>query len=359
MIEPEPQIEPELGHVLSGTYAEKISDVGEFDLIARIVERLGPGRSDTVVGAGLDDTAVMRRDDGLLQLFTIDSQVSGVHFTLDGFAPEDVGRKLAASNLSDVAAMGGSPTHAVAALCAPADLGVDFVMRMMDGLVSELSRWGAELVGGNLARSDRLVVDLALLGQVEEKQLLLRSGAQPGDAVLVTGHVGAAAAGMALMTAEHDPSGLPPEHRQDVLARQRWPEPRLEIGALLGERGGTAAIDVSDGLAADLGHICDASGVGVRIEASRLPISPATRAIAEALDLDLNSLALEGGEDYELVFTARPESIDELRRAIASVSRVPISTIGSVTAKPERVLTRESGAEQPLGGGWQHFGGRP
>lgn len=358
MIESGLNDEPELAHAIAGAGTQSIRDVGEFALIARIVERLGPARPDTVVGAGTDDTAAIRRPDGLLQLVTIDSQVAGVHFDLSHFAPEDIGRKLAASNLSDIAAMGGSPTHAVTALSAPSDLAVDFVLRMIDGLVSELSRWGAELVGGNLARHEGLVVDLALLGEVDERRLLLRSGAQPGDAVMVTGNLGAAAAGTALMMAEHDPTGLSPEHRQEVLARQRWPEPRLEIGPLLGTRGGTAAIDVSDGLAADLGHICEASGVGMRIEASRLPVAPATRAVAEALDLDVLELALGGGEDYELAFTADPESIDEICRAVASVTRVAATSIGNVTSEPERVLVRESGAEQPLSGGWLHFEGK-
>jgi thiamine-monophosphate kinase len=332
-----------------------VGDVGEFELIDRLVARLGPARSDTIVGAGPDDTCVLRLGDGTLQLATIDSQIEGIHFHTEHFSPEDVGRKAAAVNLSDIAAMGGTPTHALAALSAPLELSADFALRVVDGLSMELSRWGADLVGGNLSRGERVVLDMTLLGEVDQERLLLRSGARPGDAVLVTGHLGAAAAGMALMMARHDPSGLPPEHRQTVLARQRWPEPRLEIGPLLGARGATAAIDLSDGLASDVRHICRASGVGVRIEASQIPVAPATLAVAEALELNATELALGGGEDYELLFTAPPEKIGKIVDSVASITRVPVTRIGCVTAVSSIALVRDDGAEQPLVGGWQHF----
>jgi len=342
-----------------GADAATIGALGEFPLIDRIVARLGPPRATTVVGAGPDDTAVLRLPGGRLQLATIDSQVAGVHFVPDRTRPEDIGRKAAAVNLSDIAAMGGRPTHALAALAAPPDLAADFALRLVDGLAAELARWGADLVGGNLTRHDALVLDVALLGEVEPEGLLLRSGARPGDKVLVTGDLGGAAAGLALLMAEGDAGNerLHPEARAAVLARQRTPEPRLTVAPLLGPVGVTAAIDISDGLAADAGHLCDRSGVGVRIDAVRLPIAASTRAVAAALRRDPLAWAVEGGEDYELLFTVPPERANALAAGFGLETGVPITVIGTITADPARVLVLPGGAERPLAGGWRHFGG--
>jgi thiamine-monophosphate kinase len=335
-----------------------IGRLGEFALIDRITERLGPARGDTKVGAGLDDTAVLRLPDGRLQLATIDGQVAGVHFLLERTAPHLIGRKAAAVNLSDIAAMGGRPTHALAAVSAPANLSAEVVLQLVDGLVGELARWGADLVGGNLSRHDSLVIDIALLGEVEPAALLLRATAHAGDILMVTGDLGGAAAGLALMLSEGEGRvvEVAPEHRIAALVRQQAPEPRLTVAPLLGAAGATAAIDVSDGLAADAGHLCDQSGVGLRIEAAQLPISPSTRAVAAALGRDPLAWALGGGEDYELLFTAPADRAEALIASVSRATGIPITRIGTVTADHARTLVLPDGSEQPLAGGWRHFG---
>lgn len=341
-------------------HATTIGAIGEFPLIELITARIGGSRADVLVGAGLDDTAVTRLPNGRLQLATIDSLVSGTHFLLDRFTPDEVGRKAAAINLSDIAAMGGTPTHALAALVAPDSLPSEVALGIVEGLVSELGAWGAELVGGNLARHDGLVLDVALMGETDDERLLLRSGALPGDAVLVTGDLGSAAAGVAVLLAESESGAgsvaAEPEDRSEVLARQRTPSPRLDVAPLLGPGGASAAIDVSDGLAADAGHICKRSGVGLRIEAARLPMADATRSVAVALGIDALELALCGGEDYELLFTARPDLADELAARVTDATGVAVTVIGSVTAERDRILVREDGTEGTLAGGWRHFG---
>ena len=338
--------------------AATIGTLGERSLIDRITARLGPARGDTVVGAGLDDTAVLRRRDGSLHLVTIDAQLEGVHFVLDRTPPELIGRKAAAVNLSDIAAMGGTPTHALAALAAPADLPADVALRVIGGLADELARWGAELVGGNLSRHTAVVLDVALLGEVDGACLLLRSGARPGDAVLVTGDVGGAAAGLALLDAEAEGRSVdvPADVRSAVVARQQAPEPRLGVAPLLSPAGASAAIDISDGLAADAGHIADRGGVGMRIDASHLPIAAATRAVAAALGADALDWALGGGEDYELLFTVPAEQAERLTRHVAAATGIPITVIGVCTADPARVLALPDGSERVLAGGWRHFG---
>jgi thiamine-monophosphate kinase len=341
-------------HAAAGV--RSIGDVGEFGLIDRITVRLGAGRGDTVVGAGLDDAAVLRLPDGRLQLATMDTLVAGVHFTWERFGARDVGRKAAAINLSDIAAMGGTPTHALATLAAPPDLAADVALDLVDGLVTELARWGADLVGGNLTRHDRVVLDVALLGEVDPERLLLRSGARPGDVVLVTGDLGGAAAGLALMAGGPESAAIGSAQSQTALDRQRAPEPRLTVAPLLRPLGATAAIDVSDGLAADLGHLCERSGVGVRLEAARLPVSDATRAVADALGLRALDLALGGGEDYELLFTADPARVDALVNTVVRATGTPVAVIGTVTAARERVVVLQDGSAEPLAGGWRHFG---
>ncbi len=337
---------------------ETIGSVGEFPFIDRIVARLGPSRPDTVVGAGPDDTAVLRLPGGRFQLATADSQVAGVHFLPDRTPPAWIGRKAAAINLSDIAAMGGAATHALAVLAAPPDTPADFALAIVDGLAAELARWGADLVGGNLTRGPALMLDVALLGEVDAADLLLRSGARPGDAVMVTGDLGAAAAGLAVLLAEADGRTVaaPPHDRDAVVRRQQWPSPRLDVAPLLGRAGATAAIDVSDGLAADAGHIARRSGVGLRIEAARLPVSEATRRVAVALGVDPLQWAVAGGEDYELLFTARPAAADDLAARVAAATGVPVTRIGMVTDGPDTVLARADGSVQPLAGGWRHFG---
>ena len=336
-----------------------IGELGEFGLIEKLVARLGEPRPDTVIGAGPDDTAVLRLPNRRLQLATIDTQVEGVHFRRGGASAHDVGRKLAAVNLSDIAAMGGSPTHALATLSAPADLDAEWALDLVSGVAEELSRWGADLVGGNIARHEGLVIDLALLGEVEPDHLLLRSGARPGDVVMVTGGLGGAAAGLALLdapTAGTVSSVVEAAHRGEVRSRLRTPEPRLAVGAIIRNMGATACLDISDGLASDVGHLCNQSGIGVRIRAASLPISAATRAVAAALGSDAVTWAVSGGEDYELLFTVRADCADELAATVWRDTGVPVTAIGWANEGPERVLVQPDDSEGPLAGGWRHFG---
>lgn len=337
---------------------QTVGDLGEFTLIDRIVARLGPQRADTVVGAGPDDTAVLRLPGGRLQLATIDSQVAGVHFVPGRTPPAWIGHKAAAINLSDIAAMGGSPTHALAVLAAPPETPAGDALAIVDGIAAELARWGADLVGGNLTRGPAVTVDLALLGEVDPAGLLLRSGARPGDAVLVTGDLGAAAAGLAVLLAEIEGRVLTvtTADRDAVVQRQQRPSPRLEVAPLLGRAGATAAIDISDGLAADAGHIARQSGVGLRIDAERLPVAEATRRAAAALGADPLHWAGGGGEDYELFFTARPEAAADLVARVADATGVAVTRIGVVTAETRTVLRLPDGSERLLAGGWRHFG---
>jgi thiamine-monophosphate kinase len=334
----------------------RVRDLGEFGLIARIARSLpapGPG---VIVGIG-DDVAVLRTDGTRHILATCDIQVEGVHFLRSHITPRQLGRKVVAINVSDIAAMGGLPRYLLVSLVLPKDTEVAFVDGLYEGMQAECARWGAEIVGGNMAHSpDGVIVDVFLLGEVEPEHLLRRSGARLGDQVLVTGTLGDSAAGLALVL--HPETECPDEHRRWALGRHLTPTPRLWEGrAIARSRLATAMIDVSDGLASDIGHICEMSEVGVRLWAEAIPISSAARAVAEAVGARALDWALFGGEDYELLFTAPADQAAELARRVQEETGTPLTVIGEIVPAEEGMtILREDGSIVPLNrGGWDHF----
>lgn len=300
---------------------------GEREFLARLRGRLPqPPAGQTWVG---DDAAVL--EGGLL--VATDALVADVHFDLAWCRPEDVGWKALVVNLSDLAAMAGSPSVAVAALVvppAPAGL-ADAVMA---GTSEAAEAFGCPLVGGDTTGGPALMVAMAVIGHARGGGPVLRRGARPGDGIHVTGALGGAS--VALRSRRR---GRTPE--TELARRLDRPVPRLAEGSAAGAAGATAMIDVSDGLAVDLGHICDESGVGVRVEASRIPV------VGELDD------ALFGGDDYELCFTAPDE--DAVARDFAASGLAPPVRIGTVTEEPERVLVLPGGRARPLPDrGWDH-----
>jgi thiamine-monophosphate kinase len=307
--------------------------MGEFEIIESIIGLLGSPPGDVVVGPG-DDCACVRCGSELL-LLTDDVMVEQVHYTRSILDPRALGRRAATIAISDIAAMGGTPRWLLASVGAPPGSG-DALVEMASGLAGRAAELGAALVGGNLSRSEVLQVSLAVAGTVD-RDPLTRSGARPGDLVALTGPVGGAATGLRLLIDGQVTAGT--EH----LARM-WQDPpaRVEAGrALLGLA--TAAIDLSDGLLQDLGHVMKASEVGARIELARLPLPPGFRDLAPPDD-PLGP-ALRGGEDYELLVALPPDASTDL------------TVIGDFTGPGEGlVLVHEDGREDradPVG--WDHF----
>ncbi|MBI1800560.1 MAG: thiamine-phosphate kinase [Chloroflexi bacterium] len=334
----------------------KISELGEFGLIERIRRQLPPPHSGVVRGVG-DDTAVLRSPQGGYLLATCDVQVAGRHFLLGKAAPDQIGRKALAVNLSDIAAMGGTPTYALVSLGLPADLDVEFVDALYRGLNAEAARFGVSIVGGNLSSAEQLFVDVTLLGEVEPEHLLLRSNAKPDDVVMVTGDLGAAAVGLDLLQAERAPNLLP-AMREAVLQAALTPTPRVKEGQIIARSGlASAMIDISDGLAADLGHICDESRVSVRVFAEPLPIANSTVEAAVAVGRDPLDPALHGGEDYELLVTAPRANAKALIALVQSQTGTPLTIIGDIIPPNEaRTFIRGNGRMIPLHArGWNHF----
>ncbi len=334
-----------------------IDELGEFGLIDRIRSLLPNPGSDVVVGVG-DDVAVLRASSDRLWLATCDVQVEGSHFIRERIDPRDLGWKALAVNLSDIASAGGLPRFALVSLGLPSGLPVDFVDGLYAGLREEALAFGVEIVGGNISRSRHgLFIDIFLLGEAPRERVMLRSGARPGDCLLVTGALGDAAAGVSLLlSSEHT---LAEGYRRRAESRRDRPIPRVREGALIASSGlAGAMIDVSDGLAGDLGHICERSGVSARILAQALPVAAENRLLSQRIEGDEWRLALSGGEDYELLFTAPPGAAERLAERITRETGTAATIIGEILppgTQPECVLP--DGRVAPLsGGGWDHFG---
>ena len=318
---------------------------GEFELIERYFTGRGASRGDVRLGVG-DDAAIVAPPAGSELVLALDTIVSGVHFPADTNA-RCVGHRVLAVNLSDLAAMGAIPAWALLGLTMPA-ADDDWLGDFAAGLDGLAQRFGVALVGGDTTRGP-LVASLMLAGFVPPQGALRRAGARPDDDVWISGTVGDAGAGLAILQGRLAAEGAA---RDQLLPRFLLPEPHIRLGQAL--RGfATACIDVSDGLAADLGKLCGAGRVGARVDAGRLPLSGALLGLVGAAAGI--RLGLSAGDDYELLFTAPPAT----RRLIDSLDPdPPLTCIGVITAAPG-VRLQGIGDERDAAHGFDHFGGRP
>ncbi len=287
-----------------------VSEVGEHNLIEAIRERIGPG--DVLVGIG-DDAAVVAAPDGRFAIST-DVFVQDRHFRLNWSSAHDVGRRVAAANLADVAAMGATPSALVLTLVLPPDTQVGWALDFVDGVALECESAGAALVGGDLSAGPIIVASATAIGDLQGREPVTRSGARPGDVVAVAGRLGWAAAGLAVLS-----RGFSAPRK--VVAAHRSPEPPYLAGQLAASAGATAMLDVSDGLISDLGHIAVESGVVIDIESAQLPVEDAVRDAAAAFTADPLVWLLSGGDDHGLVATfSRNSSIPKDFQVIGTVS---------------------------------------
>ncbi len=300
------------------------------------------------VGIG-DDAAVVRVGRGEW-VITTDLLVEGAHF-LPGTSPRAVGWKALARSLSDCAAMGARPRYALAALALPPPTRHDWVKEFFSGLGQLAGRHGVRLAGGDLSRANQVVADVQVIGEVARGRAVLRRGARPGDAIFVSGTLGLAGLGLAVLRGGLKPAA--PVMKQ-ALRAHLYPQPRVGLGMALAGRGVTAMIDVSDGLSTDLHHLCEASGVGARIVAAKIPSVKLSAALARRLGTSGLKLALNSGEDYELLF-ALPKS--RAARLPKQVGGVKLTRIGEITRGRRVTMVEASGHERALAArGWDHFG---
>ncbi len=335
----------------------RVKDVGEFGVIGLLNEMIVEQRAwrgadedsecRLVVDTG-DDAAAWRVGEAT-ELLTTDTMVEGVHFTRKTTPWSDLGWKALAANISDVAAMGGLPKYAVVTLGLPPETEVEDIRELYSGMLDIANGYGVSLVGGDTVRSDAVFITIGLTG-VHQGQPMVRSAAQVGDEVAVTGPVGCSGGGLKLMLEGPSASG---EAADYLRQRHRRPEPAVSEGRILADNGVCAAMDVSDGLADDLSKLCYASGLAARIYADKAPVHPFLKDIFPE---EAAELALTGGEDYVLLFTAAPG----LMRSVLPMLPGGAAVIGeTVAGEPGQVTVVDStGVETAAGrGGWDHFGG--
>jgi thiamine-monophosphate kinase len=331
-----------------------VRELGEFALLARLQRRLKQADATPVVRGIGDDCAVLRPTDGHDLLVTTDTQEEGVHFRRDWSTPEDIGWRCLAVNVSDIAAMGGVPLGAVVALSLPETLAVAFVEALYDGMNDLAEAYDCPIIGGNISKSaERLSVTITVLGSTPQGTAAFRASARAGDAIWATGDLGGAKAGLEALIHPQAVAGLPTDA---VLSRYRRPLPRLQEALYLCQHGVHSLIDLSDGLSSDLAHICEASGVGAQLYAERIPVSDETRRVARALGLDALTMALHGGEDFELCLTAPPDAAASLEQGFRDRFNCPLTCIGTIQAGAGVTLRHPDGSEESLAaGGYDHF----
>ncbi|PJN21283.1 thiamine-phosphate kinase [Kitasatospora sp. CB02891] len=315
-----------------------VGELGEFGLIRELTARL-PMTPAVELGPG-DDAAVVKAPDGRV-VATTDVLIEGRHFRRDWSTAYDVGRKCAAQNLADIAAMGAVPTALLLGLVAPADLPTTWATELMDGLRDECQVAGATVVGGDVVRGDAITLAITALGDLQGRRPVVRSGAQVGDVVAVTGWLGWSAAGLTvLQRGFRSPRAFVEAHRR--------PEPPYHAGPAASDLGATAMVDVSDGLVADLGHVARASGVDIDLRAADFDVPAQMADIGQAVGVDPLVWVLSGGEDHAIVATF-PKSVGlpARWRQIGEVVRPARAGRGGVVTV--------DGAPWDRTAGWDHF----
>ena len=331
-----------------------ISVLGERGLIDRLQQRLGPAPPFVRIGIG-DDAAVLLPERGMQQVVTTDSLIEGVHFRRDWTPARAIGHKALAVNLSDLAAMGAAPRAAVLSLAMPSDFRLQDFDDLIDGFAALALASGTTLVGGNMTRSPGpLVVDVTLLGSVRPRRVLLRRGAAAGDRLYVTGTVGAAAAGLAILQAGVD-RGTLAEAELACLARYERPEPRVRLEGIVARTGAArAAIDLSDGLGDAAVRLADAAGLGVTVAADQVPIAPGAAPWLTQSGTEAVKAALAGGEDYEVAFAVPLRRDSRFRAAARRCPELQVTHVGTFQKTPGAWLDI-NGRLDPITHGYDHF----
>lgn len=310
-----------------------------------------------VVGPGDDAAAIdftAASSPGDLLLLAADMMVEGTHFlpvsTLSIGKIRDVGYKSVAVNISDIAAMAGTPSHILISIAAPGDMEVDRLKAVMAGARQCAGEFGARIIGGDLTRSPLLTISVSITGRAPGDKIARRDGARPGDLVLVTGTVGDSAAGLSLISGKDRPT-LAQDDIDYLIDRHMRPSPRVAEGAMLAAAGVRTMIDISDGLLQDLGHICEKSGVAARVDSEAVPVSfPFIRWVTED---NREAVAANGGEDYELIAVCPPDVADFAKRIFEAESATDLSVVGVIIEPQEGAGLVDAG--QVTSEGWDSF----
>jgi thiamine-monophosphate kinase len=330
----------------------KVSEAGGEYAIIELAREASRGLAGRALDLGIGDDAALVRFGDQTVIVTCDILVESVHFRTDWASPFEVGWKSAAVNISDIAAMGGVPQYAFVSIGVP-DADFDFVSGFYDGLRSACERWTSTIAGGDTARSDAIVVNITWLGDLSGSPAILRSGARPGDALMVTNCLGDSLAGLNLLQA-HGQEGARAISTGLVDAHLK-PIPRVEAARAAAGTGAVhAMMDLSDGLAADLTKLCAASGVGARVDSENMPVSDELRSVCQNYCWKPSELACVGGEDYELLMAVDPSRVNEVRAAVRCTGS-EMTVIGEILDGDQIRVVGPGGVESDLPDSWEHF----
>ena len=339
----------------------ELERIGEFGLIKRIKQKTGAEAEGVRLGID-DDAAAFVPTKGMVTLLTTDTFVEGIHFDRAYATPFQIGWKAMAANLSDIAAMGGVPRAAVVSVCLPDDIEVEWVEELYGGMTDLLGRFEGTIVGGDTsaARKDT-VITIALTGEIENKRIVTRAGALPGDIICVTGDLGGSVGGLKIIRKEKAVQNNMKERWSHLIEKHLLPLPRIhEARVLVAETKINAMIDISDGLASEIHHICEQSKTGAKIYAEELPIHTQTTDAAQRCNGSARQYALYGGEDFELLFTLSPKNVGDVFDIMMNETGTEVRVIGAIgEAGDGIVLVDEQGRQQPLAfRGYDHFAKR-
>ena len=333
----------------------KVSEIGEFGLIARLAKmaQKSAGKDAAawqhlIIGIGDDAAAYFANNE--IQLATVDSLVQGVHFSLSYMSWQELGRKSIAVNLSDIAAMGGLPRYALVSLGLPPDTEVEHIIDLYRGMFDIAGKFGLAIVGGDTVSAPVVFVSVTVIGSAGDRKrgMLRRSAAKPGDQIAVTNSLGASAGGLKML---QEGLKFAPKYAKQMRQAHILPNPRVDEGQLLVAKRVKCGMDVSDGLIGDLGHICAESKVGARINVDLVPVAPAASACFGEMGLEM---ALTGGEDYELLFTAGPQ----IMKNVIKTLQCPVTVVGEITAENTGKVKLVDNSGKPYNikkTGWDHF----
>jgi thiamine-monophosphate kinase len=324
--------------------------IGEFGLIHRIRKWTNSSDPALIQGIG-DDVAVIEMGPKVL-LVTTDILIEGIHFDLSWMDPYPLGRKSLAVNLSDIASMGGIPKYFLVSIGLPKNFPISFISSFYRGLKQEAKRFRVELIGGDTSLSQKMIINICLLGEGEKRDLLFRKGAKVGDDLFVSGRLGDAALGLKILQEKTKIKGS-----KRLVEKHLSPSPRVELGQAIAKfHLATAMIDVSDGLLIDTSHLLEESEVGARIWEDQIPLSRPYRKWVRSFSKDPFRFALSGGEDYELLFTT-PSTMRKKISSIARSLKIPITRIGEILAKEEglHMISKDGEDYSPSRLGFEHF----
>jgi len=328
----------------------ELRGIGEFGLIHRIRKWINSSDPALIQGVG-DDVAVIEMGTKVL-LATTDMLIEGIHFDLSWMDPYPLGRKSLAVNLSDIASMGGIPKYYLISIGLPKNLPISFISSFYRGLKQEAKRFQVQLIGGDTSLSQKIIINICLLGEGEKGNLLFRKGAKVGNDLFVSGKLGDAALGLKILQEKRQIKGS-----EGLVKKHLSPCPRVKLGQAIAKYHlATAMIDVSDGLLIDTSHLLEESGVGALIWEDRIPLSGLHRKWVRSFSKDPFRFALSGGEDYELLFTAS-SNLREKMTSLARSFKIPITRIGEILPKKEgfHIIRKDGKDYSPSHLGFEHF----